>query len=80
MCVARVDKLKVIMDWAESNRKKLGITSTPGIKWELSCEMFGEFNNLISQLLRTDTGTGVWKELDDENVLNLVYDGIKDER
>lgn len=80
MCVSCVDKRKVIIDWVDKKRKELSIKTTPGRKLEPSCEMFGEFQNLIGQLLKTDIGTGVWEELNNENVLSLVYDGIEDRK
>lgn len=55
--------------------KKLGTERLP----ELSCEMFGEFYNLIErQLMATHEGYGAWSELRDPAVLDGAYKYAKE--
>ena len=70
----------LIRDYIHTYREKRGIEPTPGAKFELSCEAFGEGWNLLNQLIFTNDGDGYWPliESDPEN-RKLVLDYIEKE-
>ena len=76
----KIDKIKT---WVKNYRKREKITATSGLKFELSCEAFGEGHNLLRQLILTIDGDGSWKELDEDqngNIIDLVLKEIESGR
>lgn len=74
-------KIKQIIAWVRKYRKENDITPTPGLKYELSCEAFGEGHNLLfRQLVTTPIGKNGWHEIyGDESgeVIELVLEEMK---
>jgi hypothetical protein len=69
--------MEKIYAYVKSYRAKLGIKPTPGRKDEPSCIMLGEGHNLLYyQLITTPEGTGGWRELQHEDVRQLVLEEI----
>ena len=72
------DKYEAIKRYVLAERKRLGITRlTPERKSEMSGEGFGEFTLLLErQLLTTPEGMGAWSDLQDEDILDGVYQEV----
>lgn len=73
-------EISTIKKFVKGYRKQNRIIPTHGVKFELSCESFGESHNLIyRQLATTIEGEGGWKELKDSEVRAMVLKYIKNE-
>jgi hypothetical protein len=67
---------RIIM-YVKSYRARENVIPSPGMKPELSCEIFGEgYNLLYRQLITTNNGDGCWPEIEDDAVRQLVIDEI----
>ncbi|PIS40836.1 MAG: hypothetical protein COT26_01225 [Candidatus Kerfeldbacteria bacterium CG08_land_8_20_14_0_20_43_14] len=75
-------KVLYIQDWVHKHREKEKIIPTPGYKFEFSCFMFGEGNNLLfRQLVATTDGLDGWGEITQDasgEIIQLVLDAIAD--
>jgi hypothetical protein len=85
--ISSEDKLQAIRQIVEKERKRRGVTTTPGAHPEGSCfaARGGEFGNMFnSQLVYSADGTGEWPLLeDDEAILDGVYEyavGLEERR
>ncbi len=57
-------KIATVKEFVEWYRRRFSVITTPGRKAELSCEMHGEFYNLLfRQLMTTPYGESAWLEL-----------------
>ncbi|MBI4147234.1 hypothetical protein HY494_01130 [Candidatus Woesearchaeota archaeon] len=74
-------ELARIRDYVSIYRKNYDVNPSPNVKYELSCEHFGEGWNLLNQLIFTADGSGYWPliETDPEN-RKLVLDQIEKEK
>lgn len=74
-------ELAQIRDYVYLYRTNYGVNPSPGVKYEFSCENFGEGWNLLNQLIFTVDGSGYWPliETDPEN-RKLVLDQIAKEK
>ena len=72
--------MALIRGYVHTYRADREINPTPGVKFELSCEAFGEGWNLLNQLIFTNDGDGYWPLIksDPEN-RRLVLDYIEKE-
>ncbi|MFQ5475268.1 MAG: hypothetical protein ACE5DM_05530 [Candidatus Nanoarchaeia archaeon] len=68
---------EVIASFVQAYRHSFRISPTPGPKWEMSCIMCGEGNNLLyRQLVATTNTTGYWSEMEDPQMRKLVLEQI----
>ena len=74
-------ELALIRDYVHIYRTNYNVNPSPNVKYELSCENFGEGWNLLNQLIFTTDGSGYWPliETDPEN-RKLVLDQIEKEK
>ncbi|MEK6904867.1 MAG: hypothetical protein AABX24_00545 [Nanoarchaeota archaeon] len=74
-------ELTLIRDYVSFYRANYGVNPSPNVKYEFSCENFGEGWNLLNQLIFTTDGSGYWPliETDPEN-RKLVLDQIGKEK
>ncbi len=74
-------EMQLIKDYVAAYRSKHGISEQQlGFKElpELSCEYYGEGNNLLyRQLMPTREGYGYWQDLKDAEIRKLVVEQIR---
>ena len=74
-------EMSLIRDYVDSYWNKLGVKPSPGPKFELSCEAYGEGWNLLNQLIFTTYGSGYWPLIEgDQENRKLVLDQIEKEK
>jgi hypothetical protein len=81
----RDSRVELIVRYVRWAREAFGINTSRGRKMELSCEMFGEFRNLLNiQLLTTPEFEDAWRELQlggavDTRIVNGLLRQIRQE-
>lgn len=74
-------ELALIREYVHTYRAHHGVNPSPGVKYEFSCEAYGEGWNLLNQLIFTAKGSGYWPLIEkDHEDRKLVLEQIEEEQ